>query len=130
QLRGGAGLLARRGEYQLQDAGPERRPVDAFARRREKHLLDQLADMLVAARRRGLTAPVMRVGERDRWQRAAHVATTRNCVVTTIGAPPGVCCGVSASPAVVCRIAGWPLTRPRAARPRHCARTQRGRVGA
>src|SRR5262245_52312009 len=48
---------------------------------------------------------------------------TRGCVAATIGGPPGICSALWQRPALVCRIAGWPLTTTRAAGVSHCTFT-------
>jgi hypothetical protein len=81
--------LATRLEHHREQAGSEVRSHHPFARRREQHLLDQVAHVLVGIGRGGTTAPVdaPRVVE---WRAGRHVALTLGWTTSgSIGVPVG-----------------------------------------
>ena len=74
-----------------EQAGAEVGPHHALAGRGEQHLLDQVADVVGVAGRRGAAAAVEVVGEVERRHaRPLQVASTRVCATTgSIGVPVG-----------------------------------------
>src|SRR5262249_50663312 len=87
-LRRGDQLGAARLEDKPEQAASEVGAHDALSGRGEEHLLDQVAQVVIGAGRRGSPAPVDVVREVDV---ARHVASTRTCAETgSIGVPVGM----------------------------------------
>ena len=112
-----ASSIAVRREDQTQQAAPEIGTIHPFARRGEKHLLDQVADVRVVV---DLGRPA--AGIEVIWEIDVHVAMTRGWVVMTSKPWP-----VGTQTAwLVCVMTGTPPAKTRVAPTTHCAVTQGG----
>jgi hypothetical protein len=115
ELRRGRELRAVRREDELIHTAAERGTIYPFARRREQHLLDQIANVIVRRRVRSAAAII----ETEWIIHVAHVAMTRVCVrITVNGVPVGV-----HTATLVCVNTGSPLANTRVAATTHCAMT-------